>query len=59
MLPVLIGFGVAPGPVIQVVAGLGSLVAVARGVKLAAVIWGLAARFATSPRLREIAASID
>lgn len=48
VLPALVGFGVAPGPVLQAAAGLGSLVAVVGGVKLASVVWGLAARFAAS-----------
>jgi len=34
VLPALVGFGMAPSPVVLVAAGLGSLVAVLRGVKL-------------------------
>jgi hypothetical protein len=56
-LPPLIGFGLAPGPVGQLGAGLGSLVAVAVGVKVAAVCWGKVARFVSSPAHRRTAAS--
>jgi len=59
VLPVLVGFGLAPGPVVQVAGGLGSLVAVVGGVKLTAVIWGLVARSAASPGPRVAAPSID
>src|SRR5258707_3076198 len=59
LLPALVGFALAPGPVVRLAAGLGSLVAVVGGVKLAAVIWGLVARFAASPGRREAATAID
>jgi hypothetical protein len=58
-LPVLVGLGVANRPAVQFAAGLGSLVAVLGGVKLAAAIWGLVARFATSQGPQVAAASID
>jgi hypothetical protein len=58
-LPALIGLGLAPRPVGQVAEGLGSLVAVAGGVKLVAVCWGQVARVASSPAHRPTAASID
>jgi len=58
-LPALIGVGLAPAPVGRVAAGLGGLVAVVGGVKLAAVCWGLAARVVSSPARRFPAASID
>jgi hypothetical protein len=58
-LPPLIGFGLAPRPVGQVAAGLGSLLAVAVGVKVAAVSWGQVARFVLGLAHRRTAASID
>ena len=58
VLPVLVGSGSAPRPVALVAAGLGSLVAVFGGVKLAAVILG-AARFRAEPSTRVPAAGID
>ena len=58
-LPALIGIGLAPGPVGQVAAGLGSLVAVAGGVKLAALCWGQVARVVSSAAHWGTAASID
>jgi len=59
VLPALIGIGVAPRPVWQVAAGLGCLVAVVGGVKLAAAHRRLAARVEASPVRRASAASID
>ena len=59
VLPILAGFGMAPGAVVQAAAGLGSLVAVLGGVKLAAVAWGLLARFSARPGRGVAAASVD
>ena len=56
-LPVLIA--VAPGAGQWLAAGVGSLVAVAGGVKFAAVGWALAARFEADGTLRVAAAPID
>jgi hypothetical protein len=58
VLPALIAFGVAPGPVRQVAVGLGSLVAVAGGVRLAVVVVGLV-RFASSQAAEIASAAID
>jgi len=43
VLPALLGFGVAPRPVLQAAASLAGLVAVVGGVKLAAMCSGMAA----------------
>src|SRR5258708_12102197 len=46
VLPVLVGFRLAPRPVVEIAAGLGSLVSVVGGVKLAATNCGLVAPLA-------------
>jgi len=59
VLPALLGFGVAPRPVLQAAASLAGLVAVVGGVKLAAMCSGMAARVETIPAGWTSAASID
>lgn len=59
-LPVLALLGVVPGRGLAVLGSLAAgLVAVAGGVKLAAVLWGLKARFLASEGLLGVEASID
>ena len=57
-LPVLVGFGLVPFAG-WLADGLGSLAAVAGGVKLAAMGWGLLARFETGRAPMAAAASMD
>ena len=57
--PVFVGFGLAPAAEGRLVGGLAGLVAIACGVKLAAVTWGLAVRFSTAPGPQIASASVD
>ena len=59
VLHALVGFGLRPAPGGWPAGGLGSLVAIAGGVKLAVAAGGLAVRFSTARWLRVASASVD
>ena len=60
LLPVVVGLGLVPGPVRELTAAvLGSLVATVGGVKFAAAVWGLIARFTAGTGAQFAAAPTD
>src|SRR5438270_7527291 len=59
VLPALVGLRIVPAASGSAAVGVGLLVAVVGGVKLAAVGWGLAARFVAARPLRIGATAVD